>query len=198
MSSGDDGLWLVGGVILLVMSSTSESSVVNWGDGWVWPIPDVEETTSNGLRVLPATISQEFRRGSHSGVDLMYLDPDVRARRFRVPVGTPVLAARAGRLWSVSRSPRGWQVVVDHGAPFATYYQHIEEVDPEIASAATGKNGAQLAAGTRLGTVGFDPTDAARVRHLHFAVWVNGYGDSASVDPAQAMKTWGRSSWKST
>ena len=136
-------------------------------------------------------VSQEFRGGGpapHYGVDLMYGRPGA----YFVPDGAvPVLAARAGALWSVHQTARGWGIVIDHGAfgPFATYYQHLESVAPNIAAA---PKGTPIAAGTPLGVMGSDPTDGGHVRHLHFAVWYQGFGDSASVDPADAMAGWVR------
>lgn len=52
-----------------------------------------------------------------------------------------------------------------------------------------------LRAGDQLGTMGADPLDAQKLRHLHFAVWYRGHGDAASVDPADSMRHWRRSAW---
>lgn len=141
-------------------------------------------------------ISQEFRaagggQAPHLGVDLMYRNaapPPI----FTAPEGVPVLAARDGKLWSITKTPRGWAVVLDHGPPFATFYQHLESIAPALADA---KRGELVLAGTPLGIMGSDPTDGGHVRHLHFAVWYQGHGDSASVDPSQAMATWRLVSW---
>lgn len=199
----DDEL-LIGGGILLAMLTLGRS--IEWGDGWVWPIPDLIDRSPAGVdrTLVPQvpTVSQEFRGASdprpHLGVDLMY-----RARgwprNFTAPPGVPVAAARSGTLWSVSRTPRGWAVVVDHGPPWATFYQHLEAVDPAVAKGAQGVArggpGMQLAAGQRLGVMGSDPTDGGHVRHLHFATWYKGAGDAASVDPEKAMQTWGHWQW---
>ena len=117
---------------------------------------------------------------------------------FVVPEGTPVLAARAGKLWSVQQTARGLSVVVDHGKPFATFYQHLASVDPAIAGGGNPSlafRGMAIEAGQRLGTVGIDPTDPSKVRHLHFAVWYNGSGDGSSVDPSSVMPGWRRIVW---
>jgi murein DD-endopeptidase MepM/ murein hydrolase activator NlpD len=103
-----------------------------------------------------------------------------------VPDGAvPVLAARDGKLWSIQRTARGWGIVLDHGPPWATYYQHLDSVSPDVAAM---QRGAPIRAGQPLGVMGSDPTDGGHVRHLHFAVWYQGHGDQASVEPD--MRTW--------
>lgn len=154
---------------------------VNWGGGWTWPLPDDDKDGTH----RPAVISQEFRRPAHLGVDIMYRWPPTG--QYFAPVDTPVLAARNATVWSVTKGPRGIAVVLDHGAPFATFYQHL--------SAARVVQGQSVAAGDQIGTIGIDPTDAGQVRHLHFAVWYKGNGDNSSIDPTDAMSTWRRVSW---
>jgi murein DD-endopeptidase MepM/ murein hydrolase activator NlpD len=144
----------------------------DWGGDWVWPVP----TGPLG----PAVISQEFRRPGHLGVDIMYR----QAGRWVAPAGTQVVAARDGVVWSTERTARGWNVVLDHGPPWATWYQHLEGV-------AVAK-GRRVSAGELLGRMGADPTDPEGLRHLHFATWYKGAGDAASVDPAGAMAAWRR------
>jgi len=150
---------------------------IDWGGGWVWPVPD---RTSVGA---PALISQEFKPGIHMGVDIMYRV----GGRYEAPVGTPILAARDATVWSVAEGARGKNVVLDHGAPFATWYQHLADVQVV--------KGERVKAGQQIGTMGADPTDPQGLRHLHFAVWYKGHGDSSSVDPARAMVSWRRASW---
>lgn len=198
----DEADWaVIGAGILLCMSRTN----VDWSAGaappnWTWPVPDMISPTGT----TQAVISQEFRsQGTpHYGVDLMYRNPVTH--HFEAPAGTPVVAARSGALWSVDRTARGWAVVVDHGKPWATFYQHLETVDPAIAAGMQGRYRAALtapapalvvAAGQRLGLMGFDPTDPQKVRHLHFACWYQGVGDAASVDPSSVMPRWRRTTW---
>ncbi len=158
---------------------------VPWGEGWAWPVPDLVQV--DGSR-FPARVSQEFRgRGAtttHYGVDLMYMGPS----GWFTPEDTPILAARAGTVWSTGHTARGWNVVIDHGPPFATFYQHIAK--PPLVLA-----GMRVKAGDQLGIMGADPTDPQGLRHLHFAVWFKGHGDDASVDPASVMAGWQRVVW---
>jgi murein DD-endopeptidase MepM/ murein hydrolase activator NlpD len=172
---------VIGGLILLAM--TTKRTIV-WGGGWMWPIPDLV-TASPTLGGFKAKISQEYRDTgvTHYGVDLMWWGPD----GWFAPEGAPVAAARAGKVWSVELTPRGWAVVLDHGPPWATFYQHLSEV-----GVVTGD---QVVAGQEIGKMGADPLDPAHTRHLHFAAWYRGSGDPASVDPAPAMESWGRWRW---
>lgn len=184
MARRDGAVYVIGGLILLAMAN--ERNRIDWGIGWLWPIPDLMNP-ADATQLIPARISQEYRATGvpHRGVDLMWQ----QAGQWFAPEGIPVAAARPGRVWSVDRSPRGWEIVIDHGPPWATYYQHVAEVYPGIVKGAT------VDAGTLLGTMGVDPTDPQHVRHLHFAVWFKGSGDTASVDPAEAMVKWARWQW---
>lgn len=160
------------GVALFLMSFGGKRGAVPWGSGWWWPVPAVRLADKRELR---PQVTQEFK-AEHEGVDIMFRD----ASGYFAPEGTPITAARAGKVWSVSKGPRGWAVVVDHGKPFATFYQHLQSVS------ATLKKGVVVGAGQRLGAMGIDPLDAAQVRHLHFAVLYEG----KSVDPAAVIGNW--------
>jgi murein DD-endopeptidase MepM/ murein hydrolase activator NlpD len=202
------------GWIALALASVfllRRSRVIPWGDNKLWtvPVPDMKIRATGVL--YPARISNGFAPPRHAGVDLMYArrvagdqpsyPPGTHdgSPRFFCPSGTPVVAARAGVVWSADHSARGWQVVLDHGKPFATYYQHLDRITvPECAGGkvkATGKAYA-VAAGDVIGFVGFDPTDPEGLRHLHFAVWYQGAGDNASVDPTTEIDArWQRATW---
>lgn len=200
MGLGDNGwFWVLLGLAAVL---SGKRSALPWGDGWMWPVPPARYP--DGVTYAPV-ISQEYRQASHAGVDIMYRRRTTQDRpevppgpdgtpRYFAPPGTPVVAARDGIVWSVDRSPRGWQVVIDHGKPWATYYQHLASV--KLAPHAAGKPTAGgpptvIRAGEQIGNMGGDPLDAPQhLRHLHFAVWFNGAGDAASVDPAGAMASW--------
>lgn len=190
MHDRDEVLLVLGALALLMVTGEP----VEWGDPslWAWPVPDASII---GLR-HPAEISNGFVVPTHYGVDVMYRG-DMSAMGFELfdhsndtwfaPNDTPVLAARAGTVYSVDKSPRGIEVVLDHGPPWATYYQHLSAV--QVAK------GDKVAAGQRIGTMGFDPTDPEGLRHLHFATWYKGAGDSSSVDPERQMMAWKRTLW---
>jgi murein DD-endopeptidase MepM/ murein hydrolase activator NlpD len=177
--SDEEIIFLVGVILML-----SKQDDIDWGGGWVWPVPTEAPST-------PAVISQEFRRPSHLGVDILYRT----AAGFTAPGGTPVLAARDAVVWSVGQTARGWNIVLDHGPPFATFYQHLEAQPRRSGSGAVLAKGDRVSAGEQVGIMGVDPTDPQRVRHLHFAVWYKGNGDASSVDPAPAMASWRRVLW---
>lgn len=186
---------------------------VPWGSGWVWPVPSANV---NGRR-YEAVISQESRDGehAHNGVDIMYhrqsstdlvmqYPPFTSAgsRMHFAPPRTPVIAARDGVVWSVTKSPRGWEVVISHkqgNEPlwFASYYQHLESValGPHKAgrNTATGQP-TRVAAGQPIGIMGGDPTESTHLRHLHFEVWYGGDGRYA-VAPDDEMHSWPRVPW---
>lgn len=178
-------------IVMLILLAMSNQGSIQWGGGWVWPIPAID---MGGATLMPL-VSQEFRGAGaakpHYGVDLMYArTPRGVSRGFYVPDGpVPILAARDGVLWSITETPRGWAVVVDHGRPFATFYQHLQSIDPALRGA---PRSTPIRAGQPLGVMGSDPLDSGHVRHLHFAVWYLGSGDRASVDPERAMRSWRR------
>lgn len=155
----------------------------DWGGGWVWPVPDRGDIQPAADGV--AVISQGFHPPRHMGVDIMYHGRD---RGFFAPIGTPVVASKQGKIWSFAHTARGFNVVVDHGPPFATFYQHLESVEAWVA------RGATVSAGSILGMMGFDPTDPERVRHLHFEVWWQGPAQNA-VDPAPMLAGARRQLW---
>lgn len=180
-----------------------------WGDGWHWPIPDVSVRDV----AYQAVISQEFHAPAHYGVDLMYRRRALNdlvdlfppgtvghgTTQFFAPDGVHVLAARDARVWSVDKSARGIEIVLDHGSPWATYYQHLSSTplgahQSGFPGGDKSKTPTLVRAGEVIGIMGYDPTDAGQVRHLHFTPWYNGHGDSAAVDPGvQMMTRWARS-----
>lgn len=189
----DDELFVLAvlGVLLMV------SRRIEWGSGWVFPVPDLVITND----LYPATISQEWRYPDHLGVDIMFRRRNGKPANvdhgagedWFAPEGTPIYAAKDGKVWSAGRSPRGWDVVLDHGPPFATFYQHLALLMvPLTVDGKRMDNGQEytVKAGDLIGYMGYDVTDPEEVRHLHFAVWYNGAGDNASVDPAGAMQSW--------
>jgi peptidoglycan hydrolase-like protein with peptidoglycan-binding domain len=98
----------------------------------------------------------------HAGIDLL------------APAGTPVYAARAGKVafadWS---DGYGFLVIVDHGDGERTFYAHLSRIDV--------RRGVLVGAGARLGRVG--ATGDATGPHLHFEVRVRG----AAVNPLTGL-----------
>jgi murein DD-endopeptidase MepM/ murein hydrolase activator NlpD len=99
----------------------------------------------------------------HAGVD------------FPAPTGTPVGAARAGRVVFAGPSGSGWGnlVVLAHGNGVRTRYAHLSRIDVRV--------GARVGGGSTIGLVG--ATGEATGPHLHFEVLVRG----ANVDPLAAL-----------
>ena len=99
----------------------------------------------------------------HSGIDL------------RASSGTPVYAARAGRVVYADWADGGWGflVALDHGHGERTLYAHLSRIDV--------RRGVWIAQGVRVGAVG--STGDATGPHLHFEVRVRG----AAVDPLAAL-----------
>jgi murein DD-endopeptidase MepM/ murein hydrolase activator NlpD len=182
-------------------------------EGWLWPVPGLK---SYDGELYDAVISDGVgtaRPGGqeHRGVDILYQRkgrtdrPEYKpgtsdgTSGFFAPRNTPIIAARGGIVWSVSNTPRGWSVVLDHGKPWATYYTHLESSSlPEHRNgvSVSGKVTA-IKAGDIVGYMGADPMDPSHLRHLHFAVW-NGGGEESAVDPEDAMRTWPRAPWRQT
>ena len=107
------------------------------------------------------------------------LRPSRRAvpRRHRSPpTGTPVYAARAGRVvysgWA--SGGYGFLVVVSHGKGVRTWYAHLSSIDV--------RRGVWVDGGVRVGLVG--ATGQATGPHLHFEVRVSG----AAIDPLRALR----------
>ena len=117
--------------------------------------------------VQPPKLGDTFGpRGNrfHSGIDLV------------APRGTPVYAARAGKVVYADWADGGWGflVVVDHGRGERTWYAHLSRIDV--------RKGVWLGAGVRVGAVG--ATGNASGPHLHFEVRVRG----AAVDPLRLLR----------
>jgi murein DD-endopeptidase MepM/ murein hydrolase activator NlpD len=101
--------------------------------------------------------------GWHSGIDLP------------AATGTPVYAARSGRVAWAGWRDGGWGflVVVAHGRGERSMYAHLSRIDVRV--------GVWIAQGVRVGLIG--ATGHATGPHLHFEVRIRG----ASVDPLRAL-----------
>jgi murein DD-endopeptidase MepM/ murein hydrolase activator NlpD len=205
-------LLLLGGAVIMLGEKPQ------WGTGWHWPVPDL----LTQLGRFPAVCTQEFHAG-HRGVDIMLdkrgrshdgkpvimpgfptgkkaadgVTTDATANYF-APKGLWVIAARAGKVWSVDSTVNGIMVVIDHGPPWATFYGHLD-------TCSLSKKGEDVVAGQIIGTVGAglntDPSkglvDGQHLRHLHFEAWYKGNGNNA-VDPMTEMQSWKRATWQTS
>lgn len=193
---------------------------VTWGTGWVWPVPTLKMPDGKVYQaVITDGVGSPRGSGIHHGVDIMYQRRNAADRpeygqkavngtkngtpRFFAPPRTPIVAAKAGAIWSSAKTARGGTVVIDHGKPFATYYTHIELLAfPEHANGRRVNQAdatepgpvTHVNAGDIIGWMGADPLDGERLRHLHFEVWHGGASNKA-VDPAPEMAHWPRPSW---
>lgn len=204
------GLWLAAGVLAFVVlrrkGGPSSAELEQWGDGWVFPVPDLELESALGspLGTYRATDTQEFKP-SHRGLDIMYVrrrpedkelfppgKPDAfgakQAEKFFAPEDTPIVAAKDGKVFSLAQTPHGIAVVIDHGKPWATFYGHLRSV--------VVARGDSVKAGQRIGTMGHSPLDGERLRHLHFETWFTGAGKPEPQDPRPVLDRFARQTWR--
>ena len=190
--------------------------VSDWGAGWMWPVPTLKMGGHSYEAVITDGVGSPRGGELHHGVDIMYRRrnpadrPEYTTKTVNgvrngspmhfAPPGTPIVAARDGKVWSVGNTPHGWSVVIDHGKPFATYYTHLSSaVLPAHASGRNTVTGTEthVKAGDIIGWMGASPLDGEHLRHLHFEVWHGGTTNEA-IDPAPEMPTWQRPTWEWT
>ncbi len=112
-------------------------------EGWLHPLPiEAQEQSPWGWRWSAARGTWRM----HTGVDLI------------VPAGTPVLAARSGRVVLAEEvNGYGLTVLLDHGDGWQTLYAHLQRM---VVAA-----GERIGRGQQLGRVG--DTGRASTPHLH-------------------------------
>lgn len=133
------------------------------------PVDDYTPSGGTGRLQNPcpaAYISSEFGgRTSPGGIG----STNHKGRDYAAAAGTPIFAAAAGTVTTVSyNSARGNYVVINHG-DISTWYQHCSTIGVSV--------GQSVGAGQNIATVG--STGASTGPHLHFEVHVNG----TPVDP---------------
>ncbi len=162
---------------------------------WGWPVPRWQGRAP----VISDGFGSPRPPATHMGVDLMFgrissdpfpIGPN-GSKAFVMPDAWMAVAASEGVLWSAGHTPRGFAVVIDHGN-VATFYQHLETLlVPEAKPPAKGTPREQLIqikVGQPLGVIGGDPLDPARLKHLHFELWLG--GPASAIDPQPLMKAW--------
>lgn len=131
--------------------STGPGSSAADDQGWTARLPALAYPLGQpALQIDPWGWRYSERRGAwrmHTGVD------------FAAAVGTPVLAALAGRVvLAEPLSGYGLTVVLDHGQGLQTLYAHLQVIGVTV--------GSQVDQGAELGQVGM--TGVATGPHLHF------------------------------
>lgn len=136
----------------------------------------------------------------HRGADLMFRrrsrgelvaefppgSPD-GSRGYFMPHGHPAIAVADAVVWSAGLTSRGFAVILDHGAPWATFYQHLSEL--HVAPTTRGASRQRVTAGQSLGVIGGNPSLPPHLRHLHFEIWRGGPATHA-IDPAPMLARW--------
>ncbi len=196
--------WLVGGGALAAYfwsrgkppgpSSAAPAPFVGPLTGrWVWPVqswkgraPVISDGFNSPRPGLPR----------HGGVDILFkrlpADPYKAgtpngSKGYVMPDDIAVLAAADGVVWSAMQTPHGHAVVIDHGPlKLATFYTHLDKLN--VTPTARGEYKQRMRAGQMIGTVGFSPLDAQRLKHLHFELWLG--GPANRVDPSVVMRGW--------
>ncbi len=193
--------WIVGGGTLAYAvtrkrsdndASRSAPAVVLAGR-WVWPI-----ARWNGRAPVISDRFDSPRPGAprHGGVDIMFARVTADQFKAGTPNGSPLhvmpdgavaIAASDGVVWSASKTPQGFAVVLDHTpTKAATFYTHLERL--LVAPTMNAKSGERVRAGQPIGVIGASPLDGEHLKHLHFELWLGGPNDR--IDPAPLMRGW--------
>lgn len=102
------------------------------------------------------------------------------------PCGTPLRAARGGRVQNESYSDAlyGHYVTIDGLATKRDYfYAHLEAPTPL-------SNGERVRTGERIGSVGKTGNARGEFCQLHFELWPDGYRNGAPEDPLELLRRW--------
>lgn len=192
--------WILGGGALAAYWWTRNHRVVSTQPfvgtlpgRWVWPV-----ASWNGRAPVISDGFNSPRPGlpRHGGVDIMLrrqagdtfgVGTPNGTKLFVMPDEHPVLAASDGVIWSAMKTPHGHAIVIDHGPrKVATFYTHLDKM--LVAPTAKAASKQHVRAGQMIGTVGFSPLDAQKIKHLHFEVWLG--GPSNRIDPSLTMQAW--------
>lgn len=154
--------------------NVSNSPIINYGANAKLPANSILEIFSGGHLEWPLEtkeITQNFVPPDHHGID------------FAVKSGTPILAAREGRIREASTDPNGIYgdyVLIDHGGGFQTLYAHCSELKTERGKHVYEKDIIALSGGVK-GSPGAGNSEGP---HLHFEVRYSG----KAVDPMAYLR----------
>lgn len=129
---------------------------------WIWPVAKASYnyvSSGYGWRTLRG------KRQYHYGIDIA------------APKGTPIYASKSGKVKSAKwvTTGGGWQVCIDHGGTYYTYYNHMN-------SRPIVKAGQMVSQGQVIGYVG--TTGNSTGYHLDFRIYYQG----KAVNPANYIK----------
>ena len=131
-------------------TDTTPSTQAPSSSGWIKPLKNYTFTSAFGMRLHP--IQKVWKM--HEGVDLS------------APQGTPIYAAKAGKVTTTSYQAggAGYYVAINHGDGFSSIYMHMTHyiVSP----------GTYVQTGQVIGYVG--STGGSTGPHLHFGIAYNG------------------------
>ena len=132
------------------IGSTTPSPQAPSSSGWIRPLSSYVLTSPFGMRIHP--IHGTWRM--HNGVDMA------------APTGTPIYAAKAGKVTTASYQAggAGYYVSINHGDGFSSIYMHMTHF--------IVKPGQYVSAGQVIGYVG--STGGSTGPHLHFGIAYNG------------------------
>lgn len=102
------------------------------------------------------------------------------------PCGTPLVAARGGRLQARGYSDAlyGYWALIDGRATRRDlFYSHLESATPL-------KHGDRVRTGEPIGSVGKTGNARYEFCQLHFETWPRGYRRGGPVDPLPELKAW--------
>ncbi|TGE35848.1 M23 family metallopeptidase [Desulfosporosinus fructosivorans] len=150
------------------IENVENSPIINFGSKAKLPGRTFSEIFSGGHLEWPLKskeITQKFSPPDHHGID------------FAVEAGTPILAAREGRIREAgvdSSGIYGNYILIDHGGGFQTLYAHCSELKTQRGKNVFDKDVIALSGNTGNST---GP-------HLHFEVRYSG----KAVDPMQYLR----------
>ncbi len=149
---------------MIALTNSFHRDSTFWTGSFSMPLESNRRTSRYGDRRRFIYADGAEARSIHNGVDLA------------APTGTPIYAPGAGKVvFAEERIVTGNSVVIEHFPGVYGLFYHLDEINVEL--------GAQVEAGTRIGTVG--STGVSTGPHLHWEVRVGG----VSVDPGPFLET---------